>query len=191
MKYALALLVVVAIPDAASARVLDLATRSEAGGPHEVGFCTRPSPNEKGFPGHAFVSFAQGIGGGRKFLAVGRTIEPRTATSTLVGSYFGNPAPGLVREELYSHIRQNCLTVRVNADRYHAARAQAIPRLAALNLETGAVPRLESYSIGRADCITFIIDVAEQLEGAGLKVPVRTSADLPQDYIQKLDEANQ
>lgn len=171
--------------------MIDLATRSEPGGPYEVGFCARPSPNEKGFPGHAFVSFAQGSGDGRTFLAIGRTIEPGTSTGSAVAPYFGTPVPGLVREEEYSHIRQNCMTVRVNADHYQAARAQALPRLASLNLETGAVPRTEAYSLGSADCLTFVVDVARQLETAGLKVPARAPADLPQTYIRKLDQANQ
>ncbi|WP_135213163.1 hypothetical protein [Vitreimonas flagellata] len=172
----------------ARAETIDLRRQSEANRAEEISFCARPSPNAFGFPGHAFVGFSHTEGAGRAFTALGRSTNAGAAPA--LRSYFGAPTTGLIAEERYSHIRQDCLTLLVSPADYARARAAARPRLIQLGLDDATTQRLESYALGDNDCLTFIIEVASTLRASGLRVPARQSTDLPLDYIQRLRAAN-
>lgn len=189
-RVAFALLSAIALPSPVEAGALDLRKRSEPGGPNEISFCARPSPNKFGFPSHAFVAFSDVQNGRRQFLALGRTIGPATSPVGAALSYFGPSVPGEISEELYTDIRQECLTVTVNRDIYEKARVAARPRLTALGLTDAAAARLESYRLGNDDCLAFILDVARAIAPAGFRVPPRATTDLPLAYIGKLRAAN-
>ncbi len=188
LRHVATILVVLALSSPAHAETIDLRQRSETNRSEEISFCARPSPNGFGFPGHAFVAFSHVEGGGRTFLALGRTTN--AGAPSAIRSYFGRATSGLISQENYSHVRQDCLTVLVSPGDYERARSAARPRLAALGLPNETTQRLESYSLGSNDCLTFIIDVAATLAGSGLMLPERSRADLPLDYIEKLRAEN-
>lgn len=193
MKVRIALIVAVSLalsPSTAKAKTVDFATMSEVGGPYEVSFCARPSPSASGFPGHAFVAFSEGSSNSRKFMALGLTVQDGANPIAAALSYFGDGVGGVVREEQYSHIRQECLTVRVNRSIYRAAYSQSLPSITRMGLTTEGLARFESYRLGSNDCITFASEVAATLVAAGLQVPERKSTDLPIDFIQKIQNLN-
>lgn len=172
----------------ASAEVIDLATMSEAGG-YEISFCARPSPATNK-PGHAFVAFSKEAGNdNREFLSIGHTVGAGTSAAAATWSYFGSAVPGVLKEEVYTSIRQNCLTTKVNSADYAAAKALTVSPLAKMGIGAGG-PVIEAYKLGANDCMTFLIDVAQTLAPRGLKVPARGATELPMDYIQRFIAAN-
>ena len=184
------LLMLITVP--ASARDKDLRTATDAAGETEVGFCSRPSPNTFGFPGHAFVTFsAIKPGGGRDFRAIGHTVNAGTSTSAAVLSYFGGAGvSGRQAEERYTAIKQACLTVKVDRAVFTRALTVAQPTLTALGIPADVAASIERYSLGSNDCVTFAQSVAAVVASAGLVVPVRAATDTPATWINKLIVAN-
>lgn len=177
-------------PVAGRAEVRDLATMSEAGGPYEISFCARPSPEAFGFPGHAFVVFSSGDGTGQTYTALGLTVAPDQSPIDAAVSYFGVGIPGVLAEERYSHVRQTCLTLRVNKLSYDRAMAGTRPLLEQLGIASTTGPVRESYRLGANDCMSFVARVAAILAVDGLVVPERRAAELPIGYIGRLKAAN-
>ncbi|MFQ8433812.1 hypothetical protein [Amaricoccus sp. W119] len=102
---------------------LDLSNRSDPKAVYSVAFCARQSPDSTGKPGHAFVALScKPHGGERDFLAIGHTIAAPTGAVEATWSYFGEPVPGLLKEELYTSVQQNCFDVTVNKEDYEFAR---------------------------------------------------------------------
>jgi hypothetical protein len=172
------------------AKELNLRTMSEVG-EYNVAFCARPSPDATGKPGHAFVSYSRVVSGDdREFLAIGHTVGADVAPAIAVWSYFGSPVSGLLKEERYTSIRQNCLDVKLNKSDYDQARALASNPLALLGIIPADRIVLEAYKLGADDCMTFVIDVANSLKSKGLHVPPRHTGELPTPYVQRLSDAN-
>lgn len=177
-------------PVAGHAEVHDLATMSETGGPFEISFCARPSPEAFGFPGHAFVVFSSGHGTSQSYTALGLTVGPDQSPFDAALSYFGVGIPGVLAEERYSHIRQTCLTLRVNKASYDRAMAGTRPLLEQLGITGTSAPVRESYRLGANDCMSFVARVATVLADDGLVVPERRATELPIGYIERLKAAN-
>ena len=97
---------------------------------------------------------------------------------------------GLLKEERYTSIRQNCLDVDVNKADYQRALAYTANPLAQLGIGSPGDIVLQAYKLGNEDCMAFAINVAKALESSGLKVPARRAMELPTDYIQRLSDAN-
>jgi hypothetical protein len=53
-------------------------------------------------------------GGDREFLAIGHTVGADVTPAMAIWSYFGSSVSGLLKQELYTSIRQNCLDVQVD-----------------------------------------------------------------------------
>jgi hypothetical protein len=176
----------------ASAREKDLRTQSDAWGETEISFCSRPSPDAFGFPGHAFVGFSEKPREqARTFRAVGHTVAASAGLAPIVFTYFGGASvAGRQAEERYTHMKQACLTLQVDRTLYQRALAAARPTLSVLGIPDAVAASLERYSLNENDCIDFAIKVAEQLRPAGLSVPPRSAADTPGVYIAKLMNAN-
>lgn len=176
----------------AMARDKDLRTMTDANGETEVGFCSRPSPDSFGFPGHVFVTFsATRPEGGRDFRAVGHTVAGGTDVPSVVISYFrGSSVAGRQMEERYTSLKQACLVLKVDRAIYQSALASAAPTLTALGIPADVAASAERYSLGSGDCITFAERVAGALRPAGLSVPARAATDTPASWIRKLDAAN-
>lgn len=174
-----------------NAQTLDLRRSSDIGGLTEISFCSRPSPNSFGFPGHSFVAFSQTrSSGARSFRAVGHTVGRDASTTAIVFSYFGGRSvQGAQAEELYTHLKQACMIVMVDRSDYETAITAARPTLTALGIPDDDARFLERYSLNGNDCIDFIIRVARTLQNAGLRVPARTATDTPASYISKLRNA--
>jgi hypothetical protein len=185
----LAILLFLSCSSPASAHVVDLATMSEAGGPYEVSFCARPSPEAFGFPGHAFVAFSKGNGGDRQFTALGLTVAGDVSPVAAALSYFEGVS-GQLAEERMSHLRQRCLTVRVNKASYDRAYASTRPVLERLGIGPTGGRLTEFYRLSANDCITYAAHVAALLKTDGLVVPDRRGTDLPIDFILRLKAAN-
>jgi hypothetical protein len=172
----------------ASAKVIDLATMSEPGG-YEISFCARTSPDTDK-PGHAFVAFSKKADNNkREFLSIGHTVGAGTSTASASWSYFGSAVPGVLKEEIYTSIRQNCLTAKVNSSDYASAKALTTSPLAKMGIGANG-PVIEAYKLGANDCMTFLSAVAQTLVPRGLKVPVRGATELPMDYIERFIAAN-
>jgi hypothetical protein len=174
----------------ADAKTINLATMSEGGGPYEISFCGRPSPNSRGFPGHAFVSFSKGTGASRVFRSLGLTVGGTVSPVSAAMSFFGPSVSGIVTEENFTHIRQECLSVIVNKADFDRAYSQALPLFVQLGVSTESTLRTEAYKLGENDCITFAYNIAAALKPAGLNVPKREMLDRPIGYIQKLQNQN-
>ena len=188
---AVAFLIVNLSAQTSLAKTLDLSTRSDPSGIYNVAFCARPSPDTTGKPGHAFVSYShQGLDGDRDFLAIGHTVAAGTGAISATWSYFGDQVSGRLKEEVYTSIKQNCLDVQVNQEDFARARALANSPLTALGLSDPEGSVLQAYKLGADDCMTFLIDVANTLKSAGLKVPSRGSRELPEAYVARLVSAN-
>lgn len=172
------------------AKTIDLSTMTEIGGPYEISFCERPSPSSSGFPGHAFVALSEGAGNNRKFVSLGLTVQSGVGTVDAALSYFGVNVGGIVKEEQYSHIRQECLNVKVNSDAYRRAYDETQSALNLAGTIPGGLARFESYRLGSNDCITFVNTVATVLIPTGLRVPERQASDLPIDFIEKIRNLN-
>ena len=176
----------------AAAHEKDLRTQTDATGETEISFCSRPSPDSFGFPGHAFVAFSERPPGKpRVFRAVGHTIGPSTSTPSTVFTYFGGAAvSGQQAEERYTHMKQACLTVKVDRAVYVQALAAARPTLSMVGVPDALAASAERYSLNANDCIDFALKVAQPIRAKGLIVPTRTPTDLPSTYVRKLIDAN-
>ncbi len=176
----------------ATASERNLRTQSDGWGETEISFCSRPSPNTFGFPGHAFVGFSEKPAGNpRVYRAVGHTITPSAGLAPTVFTYFGGASiAGQQAEERYTHLKQTCLTVLVDRSIYQKALAAAKPTLSSLGIPDNVAASLERYSLNENDCIDFTIKVAQQVKSAGLSVPSRKPTDTPTAYIVKLINAN-
>lgn len=173
------------------AEELDLSTRTDADAAFDIAFCARPSPGDKGKPGHAFVAFSRKPHDGeRDFLAIGHTVSASETAASSAWSYFGSPVSGLLKEELYTSVEQNCLVVTVNSEDYEAARQLADAPLHQMGIVEQDTPVFQAYRLGEEDCMTFMISVAETLTPRGLQVPARQSTELPMDYMQRFIGAN-
>lgn len=176
----------------AAARDKDLRTMTDARGESEVGFCSRPSPNAFGFPGHDFVTFSTSRpDGSRDFRSVGHTVATGAPIPSVVFSYFGGSSvAGKQAEERYTSLKQACLMVLVNRSDYDKALAAAQPTLTAVGIPANVAASIERYSLGSNDCVSFAIKIANTLKAAGLVVPARSSIDTPASWIEKLIAAN-
>lgn len=187
-QFIAALLLTTAMTDAIAAKSIDLSNKSEPGEPYKIDFCSRPSPEGSGQPGHAFVAFSSaGPGGTRSFRAVG--LQPSSLGGALKSLLTGTDN-GYVATEKYTAVLQNCLAVRVNKVDYERALQSALPSFAALGITNVDVPHLENYGLGADDCIGYVQRVGDTLKVLGLKVPTRNTGELPRPYIQRLEAAN-
>jgi hypothetical protein len=170
----------------------DLRTMTDGNGETEVAFCSRPSPNSFGFPGHAFVVFsARSPDGVRVFRAVGHTVGAGTSGTSAAFTYFsGGSVAGAQAEERYTSMKQACLTAKVDRAVYNQAVAAAQPTLTKLGFPASLAASMERYTLGSNDCVTFVEKVAVTLKTAGLTVPVRNSTDTPATWINKLIASN-
>lgn len=191
----MAILTIAALADApvcAAAVEKDLRTLSDASGETEVSFCARPSPNDFGLPGHAFVAFSEKPTGKlRIFRAVGHTIAPTAGPVASGFTYFsGGSVAGQQAEERYTHVKQACLTLQVDRMVYQSALAAARPTLTAVGVPDAVAASVERYTLNGNDCIDFAMKVAQVIKPAGLNVPARGAIDTPMSYLQKLIAAN-
>jgi hypothetical protein len=125
------------------------------------------------------------------FRAVGHTIGPSTSTPSTVFTYFGGAAvSGQQAEERYTHMKQACLTVKVDRAVYVQALAAARPTLSMVGVPDALAASAERYSLNANDCIDFALKVAQPIRAKGLIVPTRTPTDLPSTYVRKLIDAN-
>jgi hypothetical protein len=190
IKYILAIIALFSVSDI-SAKEIDLSNRTDASGSYNVAFCARDSPTPDGKPGHAFVAFShQFPDGSRDFLSIGLTVGADVSPAKAIWSYFGAPVQGLLKEEQYTAISQNCLDVTVNKEDFNAAKQFSTDPLSKLGLTFTSGSVLESYKLGSGDCMGFLIQVANSLKHAGLVVPSRGAVELPQQYVQRLIQAN-
>lgn len=170
----------------------DLRTMTDSSGETEVAFCSRPSPNSFGLPGHAFVAFsARNPAGVRDFRAVGHTVASGASTVSAAFSYFGGSSvSGAQMEERYTSVKQACLTVKVDRAVFQNAVSAAQPTLSKLGFPATVASSMERYSLGSNDCITFAERVATAIKPAGLTVPTRSPVDTPASWINKLIASN-
>ncbi len=170
----------------------DLRTMTDANGETEVGFCSRPSPNSFGFPGHAFVTFSsRSATGDRVFQAVGHTVGSGTSGATAAFTYFsGGSVAGMQAEERYTSMKQACITAKVDRAVYEKALAAAQPTLTRLGFPASISASMERYTLGSNDCVSFAEKVAATLKAAGLTVPSPSSTDTPSSWINKLIASN-
>ncbi|WP_291851219.1 hypothetical protein [Bradyrhizobium sp.] len=187
-----ACLLLVGFEQPAGAHEKDLRKRTDAAGLTEISVCARPSPNAFGFPGHAFIAFSyQAAGGSRSFRAIGHTVAPTTGLAAAVFTYFsGGSVAGQQEEERYTHLKQACLTLKVDREIYQRALDAARPTLSALGIPDAVAASVERYSLNGHDCMDFISNVAQPLKTAGLSTPERAATDTPIAYIRKLIDAN-
>jgi hypothetical protein len=179
------------LPGPSTAKTIDLSTRTDVTGVYDIAFCARPSLDSTGKPGHAFVSYSHATNAGnRDFMAIGHTIMAGTTPVNAAWSYFGAPVSGLLKPEVYTSIKQNCLDVQVNLEDFQRARALADDPLHKMGLTAQDGTVFEAYKLGEQDCMTFLIAVAHTLETRGLKVPTRGSTELPMTYIARFIAAN-
>ena len=175
-----------------AANTIDLRKQTSAEGISEVGFCSRPSPDAGGFPGHSFVTFSKPRPqGGRDFRAVGHTIAAGVSPVSAAFTYFGGASvAGKQMEERYTSIKQVCLVVQLDPADYARAVATAQPTLTAIGIPAAIAASAERYSLGNNDCVTLAYRVAATLAQAGLNVPARSPTDTPASWIAKLKQAN-
>jgi hypothetical protein len=173
------------------AKEIDLSNMTDPTGVYNVAFCARPSPDVTGKPGHAFVAYSHANpNGDRDFLAIGHTVGAGVGPASAGWSYFGGPVSGLLKEERYTSIKQNCLDVTVNKADFNQARALGEDPLFRMGVTAQPGTVFEAYKLGLDDCMTFLISVAETLKSRGLKVPVRGATELPMTYIVRFIAAN-
>jgi hypothetical protein len=170
----------------------DLRTMTDGNGETEVAFCSRPSPNSFGFPGHAFVTFStRSPDGMRVFRAIGHTVGTGTSGASAAFTYFsGGSVAGAQAEERYTSMKQACLTAKVDRVVYNQALAAAQPTLTRLGFPASVAASMERYTLGSNDCVTFAERVAATLKAAGLTVPTRSPTDTPATWINKLIASN-
>lgn len=174
----------------ASAAELDLSNRSEPEGKFQVGFCARPSPSARGWPGHAFVSWSKPLSAStRDFKAIGHTVSSGTTASAAAWSIFGTAVHGQLKQELYTSVFEKCLLVTVNKEDFEATERLSEPILKRLGISDETV-LLQAYQLSGDDCVSWMIRVAAILEPKGLKVPKRGSLEAPMTFMQRLIAAN-
>lgn len=181
------------MPQPASSKDVDLRTMSEASGVYDVAFCARPSPDQSGKPGHAFVAFShKPLDADRDFLAIGLTVTAGVTPTSAILSWFywGSPVSGRLKEERYTDIRQKCLNVGVDKQDYDRARALTDDPLQKLGVTQAPGIVFETYKLGEEDCMTFLTAVARKLEAKGLKVPQRGNTELPMHFVLRFIDAN-
>jgi hypothetical protein len=156
----------------------------------EISLCARPSPDKPGLPGHAFVAFAQTQRSGeRTFRAIGHTVF--SAGGALVS--FGGliPTTGALVDEKYTAIKQECLTLQVNKSDYEAAYVAATQPLSRIGVKFDeSKPIQQTYALAAADCMTFVITIAQRFTAKGVTIPARAATDLPLPYMRKVIDAN-
>lgn len=185
----IALLFVISV--SAQCKTIDLRNKTDVdGATREISFCARPSPDEPGLPGHAFVAFAQVDKNGRvMFRALGHTVF--SISDALLSYNELIPATGALVSEKYTSVKQECLTLQVNSAEYQAAYAQAAQPLAALGVKFDETkPIQKTYALGVNDCIGFMVNVANRFTQSGLKIPKRETTDLPLPYLRRFIDAN-
>jgi hypothetical protein len=191
MKDLLFLFLAVTVSLGARAKEIDLSTMSDPAGIFNIAFCARPSPDATGKPGHAFVSFSHmPHGGQRDFLAIGHTVSAGVGAGEATWSYFGSPVSGVLQEEKYTSIKQQCLDVQVNKTDYDQARALTTPALQLMGITRPGGTVFQAYKLGAEDCMTFMIKVANVLKPRGLNVPARGATEAPMAYMQRFIMAN-
>ncbi|MFC0048574.1 hypothetical protein [Rheinheimera tilapiae] len=172
-------------------KTINLRNKSDSdGGVREISFCARPSPATTGLPGHAFVVFAQtALGGKSKFRAIGHTVF---SVGDAILSYKGIiPANGALVNENYTAIKQECLTVQVNASEFETTYLDTTQPLAVLGIKFDEKhPIQKSYSLSENDCMDFMLNIANRYKVKGINIPKRNQSDLPLPYLRKLIEAN-
>ena len=172
------------------AKEIDLSTRTDATGTYDIAFCSRPSP-QGNIPGHMFVSYSHvDPEGNRDFTAIGHTINAGVGPVSATWSYFGDAVGGHLAEEKYTHVKQNCLSVRVNKEDFDKSRALADNPLKNIGIINVPSIVFESYKLGEKDCMSFAISVAQVLQPRGLKIPPRGATELPIAYMSKFIAAN-
>lgn len=175
----------------AAAKEIDLRNQTDADKEYNVAFCARASPGAAGLPGHMFVAFSSVTNNGqRTFVALGHTVGADVSPAAAMWSYFGAPVNGLLKEEMYTSISQQCLDVRVNKTDFDRAFALTVNPLAALGIATNSGVVLQEYRLGAEDCMTFASGVAAVLKSRGLAVPDRKATELPLDYMQRMIAEN-
>ena len=97
---------------------------------------------------------------------------------------------GLLKEEMYTSVRQQCLNTRVNKEVFDKAFQRTVSPLAALGITSSQDVVLQQYKLGEQDCMAYASSVADDLKPVGLKVPPRGAAELPMAYIKRLIETN-
>ncbi|WP_316228260.1 hypothetical protein [Bradyrhizobium sp. SZCCHNR1039] len=178
-------------PHQLKAKEIDLSNMTDPTGVYNVAFCARPSPDSSGKPGHAFVAYSHANpDGDRDLVAIGHTVSAGVGPVSAAWSYFGDSVSGLLKEERYTSIKQNCLDVTVNKNDFNQARALAEDPLFKMGLTAQPGTVFEAYKLGLDDCMTFLISVAETLKSQGLKVPTRGATELPMAYIARFIAAN-
>lgn len=191
-RAALAVVLILAALAATAAphRERDLRNQTDSTGEYSISLCSRPSPGPAGLPGHAFIAYSHLPPGGspRKFLALGFTTAAGPIEGLLSFSSRLATPQGFLGEEMFTHVKENCLVLLVNQADFERAYALATPY--------GAIPRLQDlrymarYSLGTNDCMTFAISTAKLFEGKGVKVPARGPLETPQAYVRRLIDAN-
>jgi hypothetical protein len=188
MLFAAVLAISAAAPALGQTR--DLRRQTDVMGTNEISFCSRPSPDAFGFPGHAFVAFSEPTEAGRNFRAVGHTVATSNVTATVFTYFNGRSVAGRDAEEVYTHVKQACLTLLVDRSDFQRAIAAAQPTFTRFGFPAEIARSMERYSLSGNDCLDFIVRVANTLRQAGLVVPGRSPIDTPPAYIQKLVGAN-
>jgi len=173
----------------ATSETIDLRNQSEAGD-YEVAFCARPSPNG-GLPGHAFVSFSStNPGQQRDFISVGHTPSQDSGLGWTLWSRIGRPVNGVVAEERYTSVSEQCLQVKVNRATYAELRQRTVDPFAIIGFSDVGTPVVHPYKLGIKDCVAFAITAARHLQSLGMQVPDRHDNETPVHYIERLIEAN-
>lgn len=191
MRFTLVFCLTISISARAAAKEIDLTNISDPSGIYNIAFCARPSPDATGKPGHAFVSFSHlPHGGKRDFLAIGHTVAAGVDPAEAVWSFFGTPVSGVLGEEKYTSIKQQCLDTEVNKVEYDQARALAKPALDLMGIAQPGNTVFQAYKLGDEDCMTFMMQVANILKPRGLNVPPRSAGETPMLYIERFIEAN-
>lgn len=191
MNFVLVFFLATLVSASVMAKEVDLSNFSDPTGVYNIAFCARPSPDATGKPGHAFVSFSHlPHGGQRDFLAVGHTVSAGVGPAEAGWSFFGAPVSGVLGEEKYTSIRQQCLDTQVNKADYDQARALATPALELMGIGQPGGSVFQAYKLGEEDCVTFMIEVANILKPRGLNVPARGAAEAPMAYMERFIEAN-
>ncbi|MQA40583.1 hypothetical protein [Rugamonas aquatica] len=180
-------LLIPAVVLSAPHKVIDLRKMSDSSGEYSVSLCARPSPGSAALPGHAFVafSFIPASGGDPQFVALGFTTNSAVKGLLSFSALLATPT-GYLKEEILSHVQENCLVALVNRQDFDNAYAKT--RLFAGLPGFGDSPYIAVYSLTQNDCVTFMTGVASVLDG--VTVPERNLTDLPMDYMRKLIDAN-
>ena len=165
---------------------LNLRIRSETED-YRILFCARTSPDVGGLPGHAFVSFTKKENDSQLYLlSIGHSPNSASLQAAL-----GIEVGGMLVEENYSAISQECFTVLVNVEQFEKGLSRTKSVLTRLGLQQANKQPIVfmAWQLAVKDCVTFVQSVAKSI---GLKTPPRSGLDnFPIRYIRKLAEKNQ